>query len=116
MLESQPIVEVVLPKAAQDAIGRGDLQAALAAKHFPQEHQSAMGVVAGFVAKLSPAQRQILVNALSHSLGQSHGARVSFSKSAVGYELEAVQLGVTDATVTEEGTIAPLAITFAYKG
>jgi hypothetical protein len=116
MLESQPIVEVVLPQAAQDALRQGDLNAALAAQKFPQQHRGGIEAVAGFAARLSPAQRQILLNALSHSMGQSHGARVSFSRSAVGYELEAVQLGVTDATVTEEGTIAPLAITFAYKG
>jgi hypothetical protein len=116
MQEPQPIVEVALPQAAQDALRQGDLGAALAAQQFPQQHRNAIEEVARFAARLSPAQHQILLNALSHSLGASHGARVSFSRRAVGYELEAVQLSVTDATVTEEGTIAPLAITFAYKG
>ena len=115
MQEPQPIVEVVLPQAAQDALRQGDLHAALAAQKFPQQHRNAVGEVATFAARLSPAQRQILLNALSHSLGASHGAHVSFSKRATGYELGGVQLSVTDATVTEDGTIAPLAITFAYK-
>jgi hypothetical protein len=116
MLDSRPIVEVVLPQAAQDALGQGDLGAALASQKFPQQHRSAIEEVAQFASSLSSTQREILLKALAHSLGASHGARLSFSKRAVGYELGGVQLSVTDATVTEEGTIVPLAITFAYKG
>jgi hypothetical protein len=71
--------------------------------------------VASYVARLSPAQRQMLLDALSHSLGDTHGAGVSFAKSPVGYELGDIQLSVTDSTVTEEGKVAPIAITFAYK-
>lgn len=115
MQGSLPIIDVVLPPAAQAAIQAGNLNQALAAQHFPPAHQPAIGEVAKFAAKLSPAQRKILLQALAHSLGASHGAHVSFLKWAVGYELGGVQVSVTDATVTEEGNVAPLAITFAYK-
>jgi hypothetical protein len=115
MQGSLPIIDVVLPPAAQAAIQAGNLNQALAGQHFPPAHQPAIGEVAAFAAKLSQSQRKMLLQALAHSLGASHEAKVSFSKRAVGYELGGIQLSVTDATVMEDGTVAPLAITFAYK-
>jgi len=115
MQDRQPIVEVSLPQAAQNHIKGGNLDAALAPQNF-RGQEKPMEEVTALVAKLIPVQRQLLLDGLAHSLRDSHGGRVSFSKRAVGYELDAVQLSVTDATVTEDGTIAPIAITFAYKG
>ena len=116
MADSQLIVEVVLPQAAQDAVKAGDLNAALRPQAFPQEQQTAMADAAGYAARLSASQRRTLLDALSHSLGESHGARVSFFKWAVGYELGGIQLSIADSSVAEERKIEPIAVTFAYKG
>lgn len=112
MPQPQLIGNVSLPTAVHGHIKEGKVEAAIDPQRFAADAKAVMQEVGQFVAKLKPSQRQVLLDALRHSLDPGHGASVSFSKQKVGYKLDGLLLSVTDATVTEDNTTGPVTIRF----
>lgn len=111
-----PIVEVTLPKAAQSHVKARKLNRAIASGKVPGGKEAARKEVGEWIAQLTQHQQELLLDALDHSLSDGHGANLSFSKQRVGYKLDGILLSVTDRTVSEESTTAPLGIRFIRTG
>jgi hypothetical protein len=111
-----PIVDVTLPEVAQQHVRERRLEQVIASAEVPPGKEAAKEEVAQWLSQLAEHQQNVLLDALDHSLGDGHTRDVSFSKQKVGFKLDGVLLSVTDRTVAEESTTAPIAVRFIYKG
>ena len=106
---ARTIAMVTLPEAALAFIQGGNVTDGLSPDLFGVQG-AAMSEVAGFVAQLSPSQKELLLVGLQHAL-EAHGATVHFAEQQAGYELLGTGVEIKDDSA--EGSTGPVGVFFA---